>query len=57
MKFSLITHSVVLVKCDEPYSDGFAFVLVVAELSRIAAVPLLEHNHCACECKSMCGSR
>lgn len=53
----LITHSAASAMYDVPYSDDFASAVVAVEQLRIAAVPQPEHNHCAYEYKSMCGSQ
>lgn len=43
-KINFFTHSAVSVKYDEPLSDDFAFVVVVAVQLHIAVVLPLEHN-------------
>lgn len=55
-KFFIITHSVAVAMSGEPCSDDFASVAVVVAALGIV-VPRPGRNHCACECKSMCGSR
>lgn len=41
---------------DVPYFDDFASVAVAAAALGIVVLPP-GRNHCACECKSKCGSR
>jgi hypothetical protein len=52
-----LTHSAVAATFGAPCFDDSAFVVVAVVQSHTVAAPPPEHNHCACECKSMCESR